>query len=71
MGCPITQLVGFTIRPHYRYLSPTIIFKIVPLYPRISRHHSHTGRLYSVPRVMSPSQFHYMPYLILEDDAIR
>lgn len=32
IGCPVTQLVGLTIHPHYRYLSPIIIFKKVPLY---------------------------------------
>ena len=32
MGCPVTQLVGLTILPHYRYLFPIIIPKMVPLY---------------------------------------
>ena len=32
MGCPVTQLVGLTVLPHYRYLSPVTISKKVPLY---------------------------------------
>ena len=32
IGCPVTQPVGLNIRPHYRYLSPIIISKKVPLY---------------------------------------
>ena len=67
MGCPVTQLVGLTVLPHYRYLSPIIIPETVPLYDVPWDIRSTVG-LTQYLQVVSPSPFHRRPYLILDDD---
>ena len=77
IGCPVSQPVGLTVFPHYRYLSSIIISKKVPLYDvpwdiPSSQALPGTRRLYPIPQVMSPIPFHCKPYLNLENyDLIK